>query len=63
MGQRSKAVPRALAQGLGDGAVMTDRCFTVGGGICDVLMFFLKTLKHRQQSQMSARPAPIASPL
>lgn len=46
VGQRSKVVPRALAQGLGDGAVMTDRCFTGGGGICDVFMFFLKTLKH-----------------
>ncbi len=28
--------------GRGEGPVMTDRCFRGGGGICDVLMFFLK---------------------
>lgn len=31
-----------LPRGEGEGSVMTDRCFTGGGGICDVLMFFLK---------------------
>lgn len=31
-----------LPRGEGEGPVMTDRCFRAGGGICDVLMFFLK---------------------